>query len=68
MKNKPLIIVCNEKVSTDKENNFFCINADLQIVPDGLSKFFDIYCIFRKLKKKGKLSLRIKFFSLKRST
>ena len=53
MKNKPLIIVCNEKVSTDKENNFFCINADLQIVPDGLSKFFDIYCIFRKLKKKG---------------
>ena len=53
MKNNPLIIVCNERVSTDEENNFFSINADLQIVPDGLSKFFDIYCIFRELKKKG---------------
>ncbi|MDA7606207.1 glycosyltransferase [Pelagibacteraceae bacterium] len=53
MRNKPLIIVCNEKVSVDEENNFFCINADLQIVPDGLSKFFDIHCIFRNLKKKG---------------
>jgi len=60
MKNNPLIIVCNERVSTDEENNFFSINADLQIVPDGLSKFFDIYCIFRKLKKKGnhKFNLR----------
>ena len=60
MKNNPLIIVCNERVSTDEENNFFSINADLQILPDGLSKFFDIYCIFRKLKKKGnhKFNLR----------
>jgi len=48
-----LIIICNEKVSKDEKNNFFSSNADLQILPDGLSKFFDIYCIFRKLKKNG---------------
>jgi glycosyltransferase involved in cell wall biosynthesis len=53
MKNNPLIIVCNERVSKDEKNNFFSINADLQILPDGLSKFFDIHCIFRKLKTKG---------------
>jgi glycosyltransferase involved in cell wall biosynthesis len=53
MKNKPLIIVCNERASVDADNNFFCINANLKILPDGLSKFFDIYCIFRELKKKG---------------
>ena len=31
MKNKPLIIVCNERASVDADNNFFCINANLKI-------------------------------------
>jgi len=53
MKNKTLVIVCNEKVSKNKEGQFHCINVDLQILSDGLSKFFDVYCIFRGQKKKG---------------
>ena len=54
MREKKLIILCNEKVF--KESNredYSCLNADLQILPDGLNKFYDVECIFRKLRKSG---------------
>ena len=49
-KMKKLVILCNEKVSNDKDNNFYSLNADLQILPDGLNSKYDVFCIFRKLK------------------
>ena len=45
---KKLIVLCNEKVSVSEEQEFRCINADLQILPDGLADFYDTECIFRK--------------------
>ncbi len=50
---KKLVILCNEKVSNDKDNNFYSLNADLQILPDGLNSKYDVFCIFRKLKNKA---------------
>jgi len=50
MMNK-LIIISNEKVSKNSKNEFKSINVDLKILPDGLSNFFDVECIFRKSKK-----------------
>ena len=60
MKNKPLIIVCNERVSKNKDNEFFSINADLQILPDGLGKYFDVSCIFRKNNNEGNHKFNLK--------
>ena len=53
MNKEKLIIVSNEKASKNPDGSYFCINADLQILPDGLSKFYDILCIFRKSKNDG---------------
>jgi len=48
-----LVIISNERASQDSKFSFSCINADLQILPDGLTKYFNVFCIFRKLKLTG---------------
>ena len=54
MKEDKLIILSNEKVFREKKSDqYSCLNADLQILPDELNKFYDVECIFRKLKNEG---------------
>tara|TARA_B100000579_G_C22809816_1_gene844576 strand:- start:166 stop:1194 length:1029 start_codon:yes stop_codon:yes gene_type:complete len=54
MKEDKLIILSNEKVFREKKlDQYSCLNADLQILPDELNKFYNVECIFRKLKDKG---------------
>ena len=48
--NKKLILINNEKVSK-KENKYYCHNIDMKSIPEGLSKYFDVYTIVRKSKK-----------------
>ena len=46
-----LVIISNEKVSSNSSKEFKSINLDLQILPDELNNFFEISCIFRKSNK-----------------
>ncbi len=47
---KKLVIINNEKIF--KENNsFYCDNVDMKSIPEGLSKYFEVYTIVRKSKK-----------------
>ena len=46
-----LVIISNERVSKNSKNEFKSTNVDLKILPDELSNFFDVECIFRKSKK-----------------
>ena len=48
-----LVIISNERASQDSKFSFSCINADLQILPEGLTKYFDVFCIFRRSKLTG---------------
>ena len=63
-KMKKLIILCNEKVSCDTQNDFYSLNADLQILPDGLNEVYDVECVFRKLKKKANHKFNLKKIKL----
>ena len=53
MNKEKLIIVSNEKASKNQDGNYFSINADLQVLPDGLFKFYDTLCIYRESKNDG---------------
>ena len=48
--NKKLILINNEKVSK-KEKKYYCHNIDMKSIPEGLSKYFDVYTIVRKSEK-----------------
>ncbi len=48
---KELVIISNESVSKNQLNEFKSANLDLKILPDELSKFFNVDCIFRRSKK-----------------
>ena len=50
MSNKDLIIINNEKIS--KEIFYYCDNVDMQSIPEGLNKNFDVTVIARSSKKK----------------
>ena len=47
--NKKLVLINNEKVSK-KENKYFCHNIDMKSIPEGLSKYFEVFTIVRKSK------------------
>ena len=53
MKNKPLVIVGNEKVFEDNQN-FYCDRYDEKSIPEGLNKYNQINYIVRGSNKKGK--------------
>ena len=46
-----LVILSNEKASKNNLNEYHCINLDLKILPDELSKHYEVECIFRKSNK-----------------
>ena len=48
-----LIIINNEKVFKEN-NNFYCDNLDLKIIPEELNKYYKVQYIVRSSNKKGK--------------
>ena len=52
MSSKNLIIINNEKIFQE-ENNYYCDNLDLKILPEDLNKYHKVQYIVRKSKKKG---------------
>ena len=52
MSYKDLIIINNEKVFRDNEN-YYCDNLDLKVLPEGLSEHYQTQYIVRSSKRKG---------------
>jgi len=52
MPSKNLIIINNEKIFQE-ENDYYCDNLDLKILPEDLNKYHKVQYIVRKSKKKG---------------
>ena len=50
MKKKPLVIVGNEKVFKS-DSSFYCDRYDEKSIPEGLSRYNEIYYIARSLNK-----------------
>jgi len=59
MTNKNLIIINNEKIF-EENNNFYCDNLDLKVLPEGLSQYFNVEYIVRKSSAKGKQKINFK--------
>lgn len=57
--NKKLIIISNEKISTDN-GKIYCDNIDMKSIPEGLSKNFEVLTIFKKSKIKRFHQINIK--------
>ena len=55
---KNLVIINNEKIF--KENNdFYCNNLDLKILPEGLNEYHDVQYIARSSNKKGSQKINL---------
>ena len=56
---KNLVIINNEKIFKEN-NNFYCDNLDLKIIPEGLNEYHEVQYIVRNSNKKGgqKVNLR----------
>ena len=59
MSYKDLIIINNEKIFQDNDN-FYCENLDLKVLPEGLSDYHQVQYIVRKSRKKGKQKINFK--------
>ena len=59
MEKKPLIIIGNEKVFKS-DSSFYCDRYDEKSIPEGLSKYNEIYYIARSLNKKGDHKVNLK--------
>jgi len=59
MKKDNLIIINNEKIFKEN-NNYYCDNLDLKVVPEGLSQYHEVNYIVRTSKKKGGQKLNLK--------
>ena len=64
MEKKPLIIIGNEKVFKS-DSSFYCDRYDEKSIPEGLSKYNEIYYIARSLNKKGDHKVNLKNIKLK---
>ena len=56
---KNLIIINNEKIFTEN-NNFYCNNLDLKVIPEGLNEYYKVEYIVRKSNKKGEQKINLK--------
>lgn len=56
---KKLFIITNESFYI-KENSFFCDNIDLKVIPEELSKYYEIFIIGRESKKPRTKKINIK--------
>ena len=59
MSQKNLIIINNEKIFTEN-NNFYCDNLDLKVIPEGLNEYYKVEYIVRKSNKKGEQKINLK--------
>jgi glycosyltransferase involved in cell wall biosynthesis len=53
-----LVVINNEKVSKDN-NEFYCGNYNLKILPEGLNNYHKVECIVRESSKKGKHKINL---------
>ena len=59
MPDKNLIIINNEKIFKEN-NNFYCDNLDLKILPEGLNDYYQVEYIVRSSNKKGSQKINLK--------
>ena len=59
MEKNNLVIINNEKIFKEN-NNYFCDNLDLKVLPEGLSQYHEVNYIVRTSKKKGGQKLNLK--------
>ena len=52
MSDKDLIIINNEKIFRDNDE-FYCDNLDLKVLPEGLNDYYKVQYIVRSSNKKG---------------
>ena len=52
MNKSSLVIINNEKIFKE-DDNFFCDNLDLKILPEGLNNYHQVHYIVRDSNKKG---------------
>ncbi len=58
MSNNLLVVINNEKVFKDN-NEFYCGNYNLKILPEGLNNYHKVECIVRESSKKGKHKINL---------
>ena len=56
---KNLVIINNEKIFKEN-NNFYCDNLDLKILPEGLNEYHEVQYIVRNSNKKGGQKVNLK--------
>ncbi len=59
MNENPLIIINNEKIFRE-DDNYYCDNLDLKILPEELSNYYQLRYIVRSSNKKGNQKLNLK--------
>ena len=59
MSYKNLVIINNEKIFKEN-NNFYCDNLDLKILPEGLNEYHEVQYIVRNSNKKGSQKVNLK--------
>ena len=59
MNKNSLTIINNEKIFKHN-NDFYCDNLDLKIIPEGLSDYYEIHYIVRNSNKKGNQKINLK--------
>ena len=59
MNKKLLTIINNEKIFK-QDNDYYCDNLDLKVIPEGLSNYYQVYYIVRNSNKKGGQKINLK--------
>ena len=59
MNKKSLVIISNENVFKE-DNDFYCDNLDLKVLPEGLNSYYQVHYIVRSSNKKGNQKVNIK--------
>ena len=59
MEKNNLVIINNEKIF-EENNNYYCDNLDLKVLPEGLSEYHEVNYIVRTSKKKGGQKINLK--------
>ena len=59
MNKKSLVIISNENVFKE-DNDFYCDNLDLKVLPEGLNSYYQVHYIVRSSNKKGNQKINIK--------
>ena len=58
--NKKLLTVINNEKIFKQDNDYYCDNLDLKVIPEGLSNYYQVYYIVRNSNKKGGQKINLK--------